>query len=267
MPQSVREQLEALNEECKEFCLAKSNWTAKWRGADEADNPNFLLAYSSVDTFQRPGGVMILGTNPAGDHTVAHRYPISSPFDPSQPRWSSYLDDRWEKAAGEDKRQRAVRRIADIVAGDSGDGDELLRMSQTGNLIPFRSNEPGHLKTSGRGTTTPYEVGLSVGWQLIRIARPRVLILTASNGSRWSWLMGKFAGRVAQECPWDLPGSNRTFREAIIGGSRPRPEFIWALPRVNTGTAGPRPGEELRKRLRKYGVGVRSNGQVRVSKR
>ncbi len=266
MAPSVREQLEALNEECEEFCSDKSNWTKKWHGEDSEGNPNFLLSYSSVETFEQPGGVMILGTNPGGDHRRAKFHPISDPFD--RPSWSSYLDDDWgNDDPGEEKGQRAVRRIADIIAASAGGGDELLRRIPTGNLIPFRSKRPMHLqRPREEPKVSPYDYGLEVGLRLIRIARPRVVILTASDGARWARLTTRLTSNSVQECSKDLPGSNRVFREAIFSGTRPRPEFIWALPRVNTGTAGKCPGEVLRKRLRKHRVAVTKSGQVRVSR-
>lgn len=253
MTQSVRDQLEALNRECEAFCRDESNWSDKWRGADDKGNPNFLLAFSSVETFERPGGVMILGTNPGGDHTRAKEHPVETPFE--CPGWSSYLDDDWGNGSpGSHMTQRAVRKIAEVVAGESGDGAELLRTSPTGNLIPFRSKKPSHLQRVASNDKKPYDFGIDVGWQLIRIARPRVLILLASDRERWAWLLDRINGQSNRQWCKNLPGSNRTFREAVVSGSRPRPEFIWALPRVNTGTAGQRPRDELRKRLRKYGI-------------
>lgn len=226
MAKSVREQLEALNRECERFCLDESNWSGKWRGADDEGNPNFMLAYSSVETFEQPGGVMILGTNPGGDHARAKVYKASDPFE--RPGWSSYLDDNWNGQPGQHNTQIAVREVAKIIAGGSERVDPLLRNSPTGNLIPFRSEDIGAL------TKEPKVFGRRIGYQIIEIAQPRVLILIASSQHEWTRMMRKF--KNPPYCEWDLDegklnSANFKFREARMRGGWPR--FVFALPGLN----------------------------------
>ena len=247
---SVREQLEGLNEECKAFCLDESNWTDDWHGADSDGNPNFLLAYSHVDTFDSPGGLMILGTNPGGDHNQAHMYPISDPFE--CPGWSSYLDDDWDEGCGpgESPVQLAVQSVAEIVSGRSDRVDAVLRKSPTGNLIPFRSDGLSDLPPDAK------KLGRAIGLQLIELAQPRVLILIASRQDDWRRLMRRFGN--PPYCQWDLDegkekSANFFFREARRGEEWPR--YVFALPAVNASNQARAPEslELLEQRVKKHG--------------
>ncbi len=247
---SVRECLESLNEKCEAFCIDESNWTEEWRGADSHGNPNFLLAYSHVDTFKSPGGVMILGTNPAGDHNQAHMYPISDPFECSG--WSSYLDDDWDEGyePGQSPVQLAVQSVAEIVSGRSDRVNALLRRSPTGNLIPFRSDGLSDLPPDAK------KLGRAIGLQLIELAQPRVLILIASRQDDWRRLMRRFGN--LPYCQWDLDegkekSANFFFREARRGGGWPR--YVFALPAVNASNQARAPESLalLRKRVEKHG--------------
>lgn len=157
MTSSVREQLEELNRECEEFCIDQANWSDKWHGTDDNGNPNFLIAYSSAETFERMGGVMFLGTNPGGDHHRAKAHPFRLPFE--RQRWSSYLDDDWGNPHGKQwPMQIAVRKVAEVLAGKPNMGDRLLRSSPSGNLVPFRSQSPNDLPDLA------YRKGLEIGW-------------------------------------------------------------------------------------------------------
>ena len=230
MAKSVREELEALNEECKAFCLDESNWVeSTWKGTGPQGTPNFRLLYSSPETFHHPGGIMLMGTNPGGDYSNAERHPPDLPFLSST--YSAYLDDWWgDFSRGQHPMQRAARAVARAVAGNGPRGDRLLRNSPTGNLIPFRSEKPTHLPDIA------VDYGLDFGWQLIAIAKPRVLVLLASNKQRWEWLM-KCVGHGSQP-DWKRGITKTlTLREA----QRPEghwPRFVFALPALNTSKTG-----------------------------
>ena len=196
MAQSVREELEALNRQCAQFCREYAadprNRDRKWKALGPENTPNFRLIYSSPDTFESPGRLMILGTNPGGDHTNADQLDPSEPFQRG-PDYSAYIDDRWPEprgarlmSPGAHPIQRAVRDLAAVLGrAVASDGDQLLRRSPSGNLIPFRSKGFPSLPTSLHGP------GLAFGWELLTIARPRVVVLLASNKTLWKRLMSK----------------------------------------------------------------------------
>ena len=228
MTPSVREQLKALNAECETFCRGYSG-DPKWVPFGEPNknrHPNFLLAFSSVETFEQPGGVMIIGTNPGGDHSRARIYKASDPFE--RPGWSSYLDDKWNGRPGQHNTQLAVQRVAEIVSGSRQRVEPLLRNSPTGNLIPFRSERVNTL------TPEPKAFGRNIGYRLIDIAKPRVLILIASSQPEWKRLMRRLENPL--HCEWDLDegksqSANFRFREAQK--DRDWPRFVFALPGLN----------------------------------
>ena len=230
MAKSVREQLEELNRDCAEFCLDTTNWSGTaWDGVGPRGTPNFRLLYSSPDTFAFQGGIMLIGTNPGGDSSNAERYHPDMPF--LSTTYSSYLDDSWSDfTTGQHPMQRAARAVARAIAGNAPAGERLLRNSPSGNLIPFRSGKPGDLPQIAD------EYGLEFGWQLIAIAKPRVLILLASNRVRWEWLMERIGHSPA-------PDSTKAITRTLIlreaqqaDGEWPR--FIFALPALNTGKSG-----------------------------
>ena len=233
MTPSVRGQLEELNCECETFCRDRSNWSAQWHGTDDNGNPNFLLAYSSAETFERLGGVMFLGTNPGGDHRRAKAHPFRLPFE--RQRWSSYLDDDWGEPYGKQwPMQIAVRKVAEVLAGKPNLGDRLLRSSPSGNLVPFRSQAPEDLPDRA------YKKGLDIGWQLIALTQPSVLVLFASKNSgkykQWDWLMERIGHSSKPDWTCNI---NKTliFRET----RKPEgdwPRFVFALPALNTRVVG-----------------------------
>lgn len=227
---SVREQLETLNEECKEFCLDESNWGgSRWKGVGPKGTPNFRLLYSSPETFEQQHGVMLLGTNPGGDDSNAERYHPDVPF--LSPTYSSYLDDSWgDFETGQHPMQVAARAVARTVAGNRPRADQLLRNSPTGNLIPFRSEKSTDLPELA------VDYGLDFGWQTIAIAQPRVLILLASNSDRWEWLMHRIDHSPEPDRTVSI---TRTLH--VREAQRPEgqwPRFIFALPALNTSRPG-----------------------------
>ena len=230
MATSVREQLEELNEACKEFCEDQANWVgAAWRGIGPQGTPNFRLLYSSPETLKRQGGVMLLGTNPGGGPSNADRYHPDVPF--LSPTYSSYLDDSWgDFATGQHPMQLAARAVARTIAGNRPRGDRLLRNSPTGNLIPFRSEKPSDLPDLA------VQYGLDFGWQLIAIAQPRVLVLLVSNTQRWEWLME----RVSHDPEPDrtLPITKTLILREAQQSEGKWPRYIFALPALNTGNPG-----------------------------
>ena len=268
MTPSVRGQLEKLNRECELFCRDQANWSAKWHGTGPKGTANFRLLYSAPETFETPGRVMILGTNPGGDHTNADQLDPREPFNRG-PDYSAYLDDRWPYPhstrladPGRHRIQEAVRQVAAaLVDGSPVEGDELLRHTPSGNLIPFRSKN---------FTALPkvlWKLGFErFGAEVIKMARPRVLVLISSRQELWCEMLKQFPGMVLSPEKELRPGANRPFREAIAHKADTRPQFIWALPAVNRGTEGAQAIDELRNLLRTHGVRIAKSGLVRVSK-
>ena len=234
----VYEQIEALNAECEEFCLDRSNWAnTKWQGVGPKGTANFRLLYSAPETFGTPGRVMILGTNPGGSHANADQLDPREPFRRGAD-YSAYLDDRWPKprsailtTAGRHPIQSAVRRLAATLSGGSPEaGDQLLRRSPSGNLIPFRSQGFPDLPRS------LHRPGLDFGARLIDIARPRVIVLLASNKVLWEWLMSGIGHAPEPDFERDM-GANFTFREARTP-ENDWPKLVFALPGFNASTEG-----------------------------
>ena len=230
MAKSVREELEALNEECKAFCLDESNWVeSTWEGTGPKGTPNFRLLYSSPETFSPPGGIMLLGTNPGGDSSSAERHHPDLPF--LSETYSAYVHDSWgDFPTGQHPMQRAARSVARAVAGNGPRGDRLLKSSPSGNLIPFRSKKPTDLPDIAE------EYGLEFGWQLMTIARPRVLILLASNKGRWKWLMGRLNRSPRPDRTQEITKTLIVREAQQPVGDWPR--FIFALPALNTSNRG-----------------------------
>lgn len=203
--------LKDLDQECAELCRHHGHLS-------QGGIPNFRLLYSSAATFETPGSVMFFGTNPGGNcwqASQAHRW---LPF--QQQSWSAYLDEDWNGHA----LQTAVKEIASLFAAHGESGEDVLRRSPSGNLVPFRSRKgvselPGALRD------------LSFGVRLVRLARPRTLVLFASNENHWQQLM-KALGRPLQPTWCQYLGANFTFRESVaVTDTAPR--CVFALPGVN----------------------------------
>ena len=245
---TIRQQLEESNRECERICrnfARTAGDRTEWKAVGPSGSPNFQLIYSSVETFETPGGVMFFGTNPGGDHTRADVHDPWLPFRRSD--WSSYLDDDWGGSVPH-ALQRAVRSVAALIAGGDENGVELLRKSPAGNFIPFRSSKPGHLPSEIR------KKGLRFGSSLITLAQPRTLILLSSNVDLWKSLM-EWTGHRPEPDWQSYLGANLTFREAIRSAVD-FPRFVFALPGVNTRMEGRNHEviDLLRRRLDHHGL-------------
>ena len=223
--------LQRLDRDCRQHCRDYTN--TDWLPYGDLERrryPNYLLAFSSARTFARPGGVMILGTNPGGDNERAKVHSATTPFRDSSPPWSSYLDDDWGQgcAPGQHPVQQGVQSIARIIGANVKRGNALLRTSPTGNLIPYRS------KTFNRLPASLRQVGKLTGWRLISIARPRVLIFYSSRKDLWQFLMAKFGSPQEREQDLDAgkpETAHQIFREAQ--STHPWICSIFALPAMN----------------------------------
>ena len=213
----IREHLEALDQECAELCR-------RYDHLSPDGIPNFRLLYSTAETFDTPGSVMFFGTNPGGDRTRAREAHRRLPF--RQPNWSAYLDEDWNGHA----LQTAAREIAGLLADPGESGEDVLRRSPSGNLVPFRSeNGVSELPTTLRD--------VRFGIRLIRLARPRALILFASNQSHWRQLMEALDRSPEPTYSDCLDASGFTFRESVaVAGVVPR--YVFALPGLNQRNVG-----------------------------
>ena len=236
--------LNELNEKCQTLCEEYGGCNG-WRGFGRDGVPNYRLLYSSATTFENPGGVMFLGTNPGGNHEDADACHHSRPFSKSED-YSAYLDDSWDHWVhpGE-KRRHPLQTAALCVAGkivggcDAEDpgraAEDLLRGSPAGNLIPFRSESPDALPSGLRDN------GLEIGWKLIKIAKPSLLVLFASNKKPWGWrwLMQQIRDNGREpRCQEHRVIKTLILREARLEGLHELPAYIFALPALNTKSWG-----------------------------
>ena len=212
---TVREYLEALDQECAELCR-------RYDHLSPDGIPNVRLLYSSAETFETPGGVMLLGTNPGGDPTRAREAHRRLPF--RQPSWSAYLDEDW----GGHALQAAASEIAGLFADPGESGEDVLRRSPSGNLVPFRSE-------SGVSELPETLRDIRFGVRLIQLAQPRALVLFASSQSHWRQLM-EALDRSPEPTYWDYLGASFTFRESAVASIMPR--HVFALPGVNQRNVG-----------------------------
>ena len=105
-----------------------------------------------------------------------------------------------------------------------------MRRSPSGNLIPFRSE---------RGVSELPEPlrSINFGVKLIRLAKPQVLVLFASNEKHWGQLMqalGRSPEPTYRNC---LDASGFTFRESVSVDDKV-PRYVFALPGVNQEKTG-----------------------------
>ena len=235
--------LDALNEECRRLCTKYDRHNG-WQGFGPKPNrtPNYRLLYSSAATFEDSGRVMFLGTNPGGNHKAARPHEHEWPF--SKSSYSAYLDEAWGSWGHPGEQschplQTAARQVASKIVGgrdtqDPGrDAADLLRRSPAGNLIPFRSETPEDLPPRLR------ERGLEIGWNLIELAKPRLLVLFASNRKQWEWLMQQMCRNGPEpRCQEHPIPPNFSLREARLEDSHELPAYIFALPALITRTWG-----------------------------
>ena len=171
---------------------------------------------------------MWLGKNPGGDPRVGDLHPHETPFTERR-GWSAYMDLKWgNHTIGGHPMQRAVLDAASLFAGDGHGGEALIRNSPAGNLSPFRSRSWMALPRELRDIT--------VGVDLIRLARPRTLVLLFSESNLWSRLMDALGRQTPTRQIIVSDGAGYTFRESVDRDGSP--EYIFALPGVNTSTAG-----------------------------
>lgn len=163
---------------------------------------------------------MFLGTNPGGGAENSKESHRREPFE--KPGWSAYLDEDW----GNHALQTAAKKIARVFAGPDESGEHVLRRSPAGNLIPFRSKKLSELPTQLKNE------GIKIGVELIRLAKPSILVLFASNQIVWGQLMEA----LDRETTYCKPlGANFTFRESV---GNEVPSYVFALPGVNTKVTG-----------------------------
>ena len=227
---SVRQRLQEMDRTCVELCK-KHGHLASGRC------PNFMLLYSTPETFERPADVMFVGWNPGGGEDAADRHPHRTPFDKRR-GWSPYLDETWDKPVratggnsarfekGEHPMQRAVQSTAELIAGSQRSGIDLIRASPAGNLIPFRSEASDDLPRALQGE------GIRIGLELVSLARPRLLVLLSGKQKLWESLMKQIGHTPEPDWTRDL-GAKYTFREAPNAADG-TPRFVFSLPGVNT---------------------------------
>ena len=237
---TTREQLEALNGDCARICAQHDH-------RSPTGKPNLFLLYSTPETFEPPATVMWLGKHPGGRAEAADRHSHDAPFR-ERLGWSAYLDYKWgDFERGQHPMQRAVRDAAICLTGDRSSGEALLRASPAGNLSPFRSESWSKLPPALRN------VGFGVC--LIRLARPRILVLLFSEARLWSGLMGALGRRNTPTTAISISaGAGFTLRESAVPHGAP--EFIFALPGFSTKVVGhnDRVLAVLRERIAAHGL-------------
>ena len=244
---SVRRQLEALADDCNAKCVESS-----WMGSDTV-TPNFRLLYSSVESFEKGNGIVILGMNPAGP--PSHATPQDHTRSFREPRYSAYLDDRWGSSGrGQHGLQRAVQGIAMILTGATPsrtmlritntmltpekrigtEATELLRKAPSGNIIPYRASKLECIRLRLR------KHGVSIGWQLLCSARPKPsVIVTLANGvtgERWKRIVW---GTILENSQQPLKAdyckriyTKRTYRDVKLRQGPLKGALVIGLPAV-----------------------------------
>ena len=191
----VKERLEELYAECEELCN-QTGWVGPKTGQS-----NFRLIYTSVESFEHGSGFAIVGLNPAGQlfHADGDRG-RHQPFDGKE--YSAYVDDAWGDDRGQDRFQRAVQGIAMTLKGATWnvtkkgitsnnvrkpedrigtDVARFLRNTPSLNIIPFRHSKLSELPTRLR------QRGEEIGWEVLRIAKPKYIVTLSNGGSVSPW--------------------------------------------------------------------------------
>lgn len=283
--------LAELAEKCEATCdtLGRDNF-----GLSPIGTPNYRLAYSHPSTFRAGADFMLLGINPGGCPVFADRHDRWEPF--STLGHSAYLHEIWGasppktpadklecvcgrsfegksntekhealdrhcyeaehnhglvggKPCGEYPLQRGAFRVAEAFAGDAKAAKSLLRNSPTGNMIPFRSPA---IKPESR----EWNDGVPIGIELVKIVRPRVLVLLGGGEKIFKRLLeGAYVGRATDCCMKQYVNeqgkSNRqTYRDATILTPSGRPQYLFVLPRRSLQLAT----RDFASRLRQLGV-------------
>jgi hypothetical protein len=93
---------------------------------------SWRLLYTPFSTVTANSGVVLLGLNPGG-HGGRPEVAVH--------KGCAYLDECWGTRPGESRLQTQVQAMFELVARSwkPQDGNQLLRQSLTGNLVPFRS--------------------------------------------------------------------------------------------------------------------------------
>jgi hypothetical protein len=175
----ARRQIRALYRRSREVCTASFY-------VSPAGTPNFKILYSHVSTFPNPSGYMILGQNPGGTRSAADEDDIEIAMRNRNAGWSAYLDEVWEGQSkkGMAKLQKAVLAVFQTLEGNQA-AETKIRESAAANIIPFRSKSfdcvPDDLLEPGR----------LIGWELIQLAAPRVLVMLANGSDPWGYVIGR----------------------------------------------------------------------------
>ena len=239
----IRQQLEALSEECVALCEKEG-----WLGC-ETRTPNYRLLYSSVESFEQGSEFAIVGMNPAGGPRDADTDDVDLPF--REPAYSAYLDDRWGAEAGAARLQRVIQAIAMVFAGASASeamaaiedptprpeerltpkAITFLRNTPSMNIIPFRASRLSSVPRSLR------KGGEEIGWRLLCLARPRLrCIVTLANqvdGLPWRTILRE-SGQPRLST-YEEPINrrlSRTYREVRLVGGELSGTLIVGLPAI-----------------------------------
>ena len=240
----IRRKLIGLSKECEARCQ-ETNWV----GTDPKV-PNSRLLYSSVESYEAGNGVAVLGMNPAGGAEHARLDDHERPF--QEPGYTAYLDDSWDHhAQGQHPLQRVVQGVAMLLTGArpsdalvvvykayvkpniriGTEATALLRNSPSGNIIPYRASKLTDLPS---GLT---EHGESIGWQLLRLARPKPrFIITLANGLNdppWHTILENSQQTLKADFEeWTHQGMKRKYREVRLVKGPLNGALIIGLPAV-----------------------------------
>ena len=197
---TIRQRLVELSHECEVECK-RIGFVGKQTG-----EPNFRLIYTSVETYERGNGFVIIGLNPSGSRADADADDRNRPF--REEGYSAYLDDDFQdNGVGGSDFQRAVQGIAMIVTGATPsqaisamksstpsvekrigtNATDFLRSTPSMNIIPFRESDSKKIPQELR------QRGTEIGWELLCLMQPKPnYIITLSNsmtGPIWQTIL------------------------------------------------------------------------------
>ena len=239
----LRSRLEALSEECVSLC-EEEGWLGYETGA-----PNFRLLYSSVESFEQGSGFAIMGMNPAGDPHHADTDDVDRPF--RDPRYSAYLDDRWDAEVGAGRLQRVIQAIAMVCVGASAseamaaiedptprpeerlspEAVAFLRDTPSMNIIPFRDSNLGNVPPTLR------KRGEEIGWRLLCSVGPGLrCVVTLANqvgGLPWRTILRESGQRRRADYEETVNERlSRTYREVQLTGGALAGTLVVGLPAI-----------------------------------